>query len=409
MSVEIKTARTKDFKTVSEGKFGNEDLPKIMEISSGPFFYRDLEVSRDRNFFKLRGKDEKIFRSTEMVATLNIPGFPEGIESPRIVCVNTPEANAMIHGRWKVREDGSIGFITPRMDHGVPMQRNIRELTRQLVQTLDFINILPSDLEKEIFITDIIRNPNVNLQEAIYLLTGMSVNTTEQKIEHIFDDDPKNVFHRIAQAGNLKAEGLDAEKCKVIAICDLYASGMQIVESFNSHLAEIGKLNGGDHHLTDLVVFAPLATLEGAVVISQIAAAQGVKTTIFTSSSILHAKEPDFYACPPFMDVPQASVDPAYLELRKVVYGEAADSACTWWNWSANRLAPSQAHSDSDKELSSFGLTNEDITERSKRVTPELMRCLGIDPRNFVTSVTIEEARAYGAVNNLERFINFSQ
>ncbi len=383
---------------ISSTRFNFEPHDSPINGKPGAF----LEVSRRL------GREQP---TRAMVSEIRLPDFPNDVILPRIITIESPESYALLAGRWKVQEDGSIFFIPPRLDTGVPVQNDIGELTRQLVQLPQFSAILNPlhELEFRMFITDLIRDPGIKLQEAIWQLTLRTVPRTQLDVHHVNTDEKDNPFGRYPlDSDNLKLEGIDFERCDTLIFCDPFASGMQLCKALEEHLARISKNNNGSHNIKHLVIFAPLATAEGTSIISYLAGMQGIQTTIFSSAAILHSRLPEMYWCPPFKGQEHLVVNPSLLRLIETTEGEnLAYYLDRWCNWAAKRISPPQALKDSEiLELSSLGLTNQMFLDRARTLTPQQIRELGLNPVDFVSLATIKEAVYTGQQEKLINFIS---
>jgi hypothetical protein len=169
---------------------------------------------------------------------------------------------------------------------------------------------------------------------------------------------------------------------------------------------KISERNNGSHLPKHLIVFAPITTLLGASAISLGAARLGMKTTFFAAAAIANARPPDYYWCPPFKNQPHLIVEPKLLKIIETIYEKAAYIADPWCNWSARRMAPDYALRHSEKELLKYGLTNQEVLERTLTITPEFIRSkIGLDPRQFITQATINEALMHKRVRDLKNFL----
>jgi hypothetical protein len=222
------------FFKVAKQLIGQQDLPDKVSSQVISFQYTNIDPVKTPLLDHFRDTNSKtqLIRPKALVATLELDNFPIK-EKPRIIALGTEEALAMFAGRWKVPEKGKIYFIPPRLDTGAPARIDIRELTKQLVQTPEFINLMSpfEKIRQRVFITEIIRDPCIELLDAVYLLTkGKNVNGTQIHIRHE-DDNTLKPFGRFAAVCDLNLEGIDAENCEVIVICDPFASGMQVFKA----------------------------------------------------------------------------------------------------------------------------------------------------------------------------------
>lgn len=325
-------------------------------------------------------------QTSVLEATIHLEDFPHFVPLPRMVCLGTPEGLAMTLGRFN--QDGI--FTPARLDVGVPAQQDIKRLTQDIVQTPQFKEILGDTDPTSMFITDIIRDPHTNLQEAIYDLTGKNYGKTQLHIHHTPDDNPANPFGRFPKACNLKLEGFDPHACKTLAICDPFASGMQIAHAVEVHTAAIARLNGGGHKIEDLVLISPLATLSGTAIIAQVAARYGVRTTVFTGSGILYARPPERYWCPVY-PIDEFCAENGVPAIYQQIYGEkACVKADPWCNWAAKRMSPAKALVDSETELKGYGLNNRIVAHKAAKITPNwIEQNTDMKPSQFVPYSTI--------------------
>jgi hypothetical protein len=146
--------------------------------------------------------------------------------------------------------------------------------------------------------------------------------------------------------------------------------------------------------------------LFGASAISLGAAKLGMKTTFFAATAIANARPPEYYWCPPFKNQPHLIVEPKLLKIMEIIYQKAAYLADPWCNWSARRLAPNHALKHSERELSEYDLTNQEVLEQALTISPKLIRDeVGLDPKQFITQATIVEALMYKRVGDLKNFL----
>lgn len=382
------------------------DLPRCAtsrrfsyEVSQNPLGRDAVQTVRDE-----LGQNNSVMG---METVLDLPQWPNYVPHPKIITIDSPESHAMLVGRWKVSNEG-ISFAPSRLDTGVAVQHDIQELTRQLASSPHFREIIEgcSNPTTDIFITDLIRDPTIDLQDVIYRKYLLTIPRTQLNVHHVKTDDPENPFGRYPDdKTNLKLEGIEPECCCTLVICDPFASGMQDCKALEAHLKAISKMNHRVHNIDHLVLFSPLATLEGASIISYLAASYGIQTTIFSSSAILHARIPEMYWCPPFKGQDQLVIDPALLKVIEKTEGEYAYWLDRWCNWAAKRLSPPQALKDSeDFELKGLGISNEEFLKNAQKLTPGDIKGLGLDPKAFIAYSTIEEALILGQVDKLLSF-----
>ena len=383
-------------------------LPGLVKSTLKEEKFEQINLLKSPDYTASRGKSKVL--TGEMDLRKIYADWPENVPNPQIVPLATEEGLALSVGRWTVRPDG-ISFLPSRLDLGIPAQIDLATLTEYLVQTAEFRQILTEadgHLEKHLAVTNLISDPKVNLQDAIYFLTGKTVVSTQLHIRHQKDDNPENPYGRVAVACNLRDEGIDA-KCEYVCLCDAVAGGLQIVMAMEAYEKSLKVKNDGSHCLKHFVVFAPICSLSGAAVISIRAAMMGVRTTFFGSAgSMLHAMPPDRYMCPFYYgeDAEHLTPEPAVLKIQEYIFGDAMDKVCLWCNWGAKRFAPAQALKDSQDELKAYGLSNEVVLSRAKTLMPEQVRKFGLDPSKLLSTATIYEAVKYGKLDELHEFLN---
>ena len=388
-----------------------ENLPGKISSTRFNFNFHDSPIDgKPEAFLEVNRRLGRERPTRGMESTICLPNFPKDVIVPRIITIESPESNALFAGRWTVRKDG-IFFVPTRLDTGVPVQTDIGELTRQLVRLPQFLAILnPLDeLEFKMFITDLIRDPGIKLQDAIWQLILRTIPRTQLDVHHVKTDDKDNPFGRYPEdKNNLKLEGIDFERCDTLIFCDPFASGMQLCKALEEHLGKIRENNGGRHNIKHLVIFAPLATLEGASIIAYLACENGIQTTIFSSAAILHARLPQMYWCPPFKGQEHLVVNPKLLKLIEITEGESnAYYLDRWCDWAAKRISPPQALRASEEfELNSLGLTNQMFLDRARKLIPKQIRELGLNPVDFVSLATIKEAVYTHKEEGLIKFIS---
>ncbi|KKR29632.1 MAG: hypothetical protein UT61_C0026G0004 [Candidatus Woesebacteria bacterium GW2011_GWA1_39_8] len=402
-----------DFFKFAERIWNEPNLPE--KVTSIPFIYdyRILDPLRTATYlqFRNRRQNDDAMRTNGLELRINLANFPKDIPPPRIILIDTPESRAMQTGRWKVFPNGQIFFCPPRLDLGIPAQHDIRELTTQLAQTQCFLRTIEDlgDIESEMVIVDLVRDPRIELQDSIYSLYGKTVPRTQVDVHHVNDDSLDNPFKRYpADINDLKMEGVNPTCCKVIIDCDPSASGMQMEKADEKLLEVIRRQNGGVNNISKVVFFSPISTLEAVSINALSLAEDGIALTVFSSISINHATKPLMYWCPPFYNQDHLITDPKVLRITEAIYGDLAYVLDPWCNWAAKRLSPAQALKDSEKfELSEHGLKNEDILNNALSITPERMiNEFNLDPRDFVSFATIEEASLFGRLEELNRIIN---
>ena len=388
------------------------DLPEKVISKPFEFSYQVLDITRSDTStgYKNRKQEDGTIKASAIELSINLENFPIDIPPPRVFCIDTEESYAMLAGRWKLPKKGPIHFCPPRLDLGVPAQHDIRELTTQIVQLPQFLEIIKDfgGIDSRAFITDLVRDPRIELQDALYLLSGVTVPRTQFDVHHIKDDSSDNPFKRHpATTNHLNLEGISYPDCEMLKFCDPFASGMQIYKSLEEHLLKIDK-NCNSNKIKHLILVSPLATLEGTAINAIGAARHNIQTTVFTSAALLHATKPLMYWCPPYMACDNLIVDPKILKVIEAIYGDKADQIDPWCNWSARRLSPPQALIDSEAlELLDHGLTNQIVLDNALAITPQRMaQEIGLNPRSFVSFATVEEALLHDRLRELQEFID---
>ena len=383
-------------------------LPSLVTSTLRKEKFKQINLLKSPDYTESRGKSKVLIG--EMNLRKIYKSWPKNVPNPKIVSLATEEGLALSVGRWTVKPDG-ISFLPSRLDLGIPAQIDLATLTEYLVQTSEFRDILTEadgHLEKHLAVTNLISDPKVNLQDAIYFLTGKTVVSTQLHIRHQKDANPENPYGRVAVACNLRDEGIDA-KCEYVCLCDAVAGGLQIVMAMEAYEKSLKLKNDGSHCLKHFVIFAPICSLSGAAVISIRAAMMGVRTTFFGSAgSMLHAMPPDRYMCPFYFgkDAEHLTPEPAVLKIQEYIFGDAKDRVCLWCNWGAKRFAPAQALKDSEDELKAYGLSNESILSRAKTLMPKQVKKFGLNPLKLVSTATVYEAIKYGKLDELHKFLN---
>jgi len=399
---------SKFFEIAEEMVTPKEDLlPGLVKSTVREESFEQINLLKSPDYTSDRSKSKVL--TGEMNLRKIYKDWPENVPNPKIVSLATEEGLSLSVGRWTVKPDG-ISFLPSRLDLGIPAQIDLATLTEYLVQTKEFREILTEadgHLEKHLAVTNLISDPKVNLQDAIYFLTGKTVVSTQLHIRHQKDDNPENPYGRVAVACNLRDEGIDA-KCEYVCLCDAVAGGLQIVMAMEAYEKSLKIKNDGSHCLKHFVIFAPICSLSGAAVISIRAAMMGIRITFFGSAgSMLHAMPPDRYMCPFYYGdgAEHLTPEPAVMKIQEYIFGDAKDKVCLWCNWGAKRFAPWQALKDSQDELKSYGLSNEEVLSRAKTLMPGQVKKFGIDPSKLVSTATIYEAVKFGKLEELHKFL----
>lgn len=384
------------------------DFPSLIDKSPRGIFGYEAPFKLKRLLDNVQGESgPRLGKYFEM--TLNLPDWPANLQKPKIFVLDTPESTATAIGRIKYDEENDMfHFITARFHTGYPALKDMAYAMRaslRLKPLLENISAsLDSDSESEsqIFMLHIAREgPLMRLEGGFFNELRVNIPYTIVHSEHKKVDDQNNQFGRIAKICNINYEGLIPEKIKTVAIADNTASGMQHVEVLRKVVEHIKSASGFSKNGPEqFLIFSPLLTDYGTLTISMFARSLGINVVFVTSSTILNCIPPQRYFSP-VSGSGKLFVNPQHLLVNKLALGELSGKICSRCNWTASFTAVGAARLSSDAELKGYGWDNARLMEQCKHLTIKEMQRFSIDPRDYISYATLEEAQHFGKLNQL--------
>lgn len=342
---------------------------------------------------------------------LNIPNFPSNVNNPKIFILETPENNAMTVGRIKYNEEiKDFHFIPARFHTGYPALKDMAYAMRASLKLQPFVNNINSVFdtterpESQMFMLHIAREgPLMRLEGAFFNELRLNIPYTQVHSIHKEVKDPDNPFGRIAKVCDINFEGMVPASNKILADADNTASGMQHVEVFRKGVDHIRKANGNSkENPKQFLIFSPLLTHYGILTVSMFAASLGINTVFVSSSTILKCIPPQRYYSP-VSNNERLFVNPQHALINELALGELTEKICARCNWTASFSAINAAMDSSRKELAKFGWSNDRLLNNCKPLTIKNMRRLGIEPQNYISFATLEEAEHFGVLDRLTK------
>ena len=110
-----------------------------------------------------------------------------------------------------------------------------------------------------------------------------------------------------------------------------------------------------------------------------------------TSSTILKCLPPERYFSP-VSNNEKIFVNPQHTLVNEQALGEPASFSAT-----------NAAILSSEAELAEYGWSNKRLIKQCKLLTIKKMRELSIDPRNYISYATLEEASHFGVLDKLTK------
>jgi len=410
-----------------ERPLSNSDIPSFVEIAKTADKlvenFPELITKRTKGIFtyetpfklrellgEIQKKDgDSVGKYLEI--TLDLPNHPSNLNKPKIYICDTAENTATTIGRIKYDErDKLFHFIPARFHIGYPALKDMAYAMRASLRLKPLLNnLIPnidtiSEPESQIFMFHIAREgPLMRLEGGFFNEHRLNIPYTIVHSEHGKVNDPMNQFGRIAKVCNINFEGLVPENIKTVAIADNTASGMQHVEVLRKVVEHIKNANGSlNNRPQQFLIFSPLLTDYGILTISMFAASLGINVVFVTSSTILKCLPPERYYSP-VSNIKKLFVNPQHALVNKQALGELSDKICSRCNWTASFSATNAAILSSEAELGKYGWNNKKLMEQCKLLTIKKMRELSIDPRNYISYATLEEAQYFKALKLLAK------
>ena len=410
-----------------ERPLGNPDAPSFIEIAEVADklvenFPELINESKKDTFsyetpFKLKElhgeiqKKDGVSIGNYLEITLNLPNHPSNLNKPKIYICDTAENTATTIGRIKYDErDNIFHFIPARFHIGYPALKDMAYAMRASLRLKPLLNNIFPDLdtisgsESQIFMLHIAREgPLMRLEGGFFNEHRLNIPYTIVHSEHEEVNDPNNPFGRIAKVCKINFEGLVPESIKTIAIADNTASGMQHVEVLRKVVEYIRNANGSlKDRPQQFLIFSPLLTHYGILTISMFAASLGINVVFVTSSTILKCLPPERYFSP-VSNNEKIFVNPQHALVNEQALGELSGKICSRCNWTASFSATNAAILSSEAELEEYGWNNERLIAQCKLLTIKKMRELSIDPRNYISYATLEEAQYFKVLKRLAK------
>lgn len=342
---------------------------------------------------------------------LDLPHHPPGLNKPKIYICDTAENTATTVGRIKYDEkDKFFHFIPARYHLGYPALKDMAYAMRASLRLKPLVadiisNLDPGDpSESQMFMLHIAREgPLMRLEGGFFNEHRLNIPYTIVHSGHKKVNDPHNQFGRIASACDINFEGLIPEKIKTIAVADNTASGMQHVEVLRKVVKYIRNGKGcSKDNPQQFLIFSPLLTNYGVLTISLFAASLGISVVFVTSSAILNCLPPERYYSP-VPDNQKLFANPRHILVNQQALGELSGKICSRCNWTASFSAAGAAILSSEAELAKYGWSNKRLITQCKSLTIKRMLELSIDPRNYISYATLEEAQYFKALKLLAR------
>ena len=340
--------------------------------------------------------------------SLDLPNHPSTLKKPIIYICDTAENTATTVGRIKYDErNNSFHFIPSRFHFGYPALKDMAYGVRATLGIDPLIKTIipnPETTESETFILHITREgPLMRLEGGLFNEHRQNIPFTTVHSRHEEVDDPNNQFGRIASVCDINFEGLIPEKIKTVVIADNTASGMQHVEVLRKVVEHIKKVNGNSiDNPKQFLIFSPLLTNYGALTVSLFATSLEINVVFVTSSTVLNCLPPKRYYSP-VSNNETLFVNPQHPFVNEQVLGELSGKICSRCNWTASFSATSAAILSSEAELKNYGWSNEKLMRQCQSLTIKRMRELLINPKNYISYATLQEAQYYKVLRLLER------
>lgn len=335
--------------------------------------------------------------------TLDLPNHPSNLNKPKIYICDTAENTATTVGRIKYDErDNFFHFIPARFHMGYPALKDMTYAMRASLRLKPLVDDITS--ESQMFMLHIAREgPLMRLEGSFFNEHRLNIPYTIVHSEHEKVNDPNNQFGRIARVCDINFEGLVPKKIKTVVIADNTASGMQHVEVLRKVVEYIRNANGSlRDNPKQFLIFSPLLTDYGILTISLFAASLGINIVFVTSSTILKCLPPERYFSP-ISNNEKLFVNPQHALVNKQALGELSGKICSRCNWTASFSATNAAILSSEAELAEYGWNNEGLIKQCKLLTIKRMHELSIDPRNYISYATLEEAQYFKVLKLLAK------
>jgi len=375
-----------------------------------PFLENFLEVKKRKSIFVNPPELARFYgnetQADTLIVSLDLPAFPSSLESPKIIVFGTPDNYAMTVGRFRLKQK-TLSFQLARFHLGAFAELDMPMAMWPLAQVEEVKKLLgnPQDSHKKTYAINISREGHLTSGHTILARQGYpDIPYTIAHAEH--QKDPSNRFGRAAKVCQINFEGMNPHDISLLVVSDNTASGQQQVAVIDEALTHIKNLNLNPHRLTDVLILSPLLTLYGASIISYHNASEGIATTFVTSGGILGCNPPDRYFSP--LKFREFTADPRIVDINHMAHGKTAGIACVRCNWTASFAAPRYALEKSEEELKSYGSSNAELFENSRKITPELVRSLGVDPKMLVPYSAYLEAEVEGKLALLHEILNSS-
>lgn len=385
-----------------------EDFPSLIdERKQGTFSYK-TPFKLQRLLGEIREEDG-VCIGKYLEITLNLPDRHANMQKPKVFVLDTPENTATTIGRIKYDErDKLFHFITARFHTGYPALKDMAYAMRASLRLRPLLSSIFADLdpgseaESQIFMFHIAREgPLMRLEGGFYNEHRLNIPYTIVHSEHENVNDPNNQFGRTAKICKINYEGLVPENIKTVAIADNTASGMQHVEVLRKVVEHIRTANGSlKDRPQQFLIFSPLLTDYGILTISMFAESLGINVIFVTSSTILKCLPPERYFSP-VSNNKGLFVNPEHSLINEQALEELSGKICSRCNWTASFSATNAAINSSDAELKKYGWSNAKLMEQCKRLTIKKMLGLSIDPLNYISYATLQEAQYFGKLEQL--------
>lgn len=387
-----------------------EDFPKLITKRAKGVFTYETPFKLRELLGEMQQKDG-VSIGKYLEITLDLPNHPSNLNKPKIYICDTAENTATTVGRIKYDErDNFFHFIPARFHMGYPALKDMAYAMRASLRLKPLVADIISNLdaidtpESQIFMLHIAREgPLMRLEGGFFNEHRLNIPYTIVHSEHEEVNDPINQFGRIAKVCDINFEGLVPEKIKTVAIADNTASGMQHVEVLRKVVEHIRKANGySKENPKQFLIFSPLLTHYGILTISMFAASLGINVVFVTSSTILKCLPPERYFSP-ISNNEKLFVNSQHAIVNEQALGELSGKICSRCNWTASFSATNAAILSSEAELAEYGWSNERLIKQCKLLTIEKMRELSIDPRNYISYATLEEAQHFKVLKLLAK------
>jgi len=387
-----------------------EDFPNLIDKKE----IQSFNYTTPYKIQELQGKIHQqngVSNGSYLEIDLNLPDFPSSLNKPKIYIIDTPENNAITIGRIKYdKEMDNFHFIPARFHTGYPSLKDMAYAMRAPLKLGPLMEDINSNLDKtdtpesQMFMLHIAREgPLMRLEGGFFNEHRLNIPYTIVHSKHEEVDDPDNPFGRIAAVCDINFEGLVPESIKTIVIADNTASGMQHVEVLRKTVEYIRSSNrNSNENPKQFLIFSPLLTDYGILTVSLFATSLGINTVFVTSSTILKCIPPERYYSP-VSNNKQLFVDPQHVLVNKQALGDLSEKICSRCNWTASFSAVNAAISSSENELAKHGWTNDELIKQCKFLTIKKLREFSIEPQNYISYATLEEADYFGVSDKLTK------